>query len=261
MRYLIDHEPVGRGWISSRIRGGKEELIVEMLPPNVENNINDTAVSPQYITPEDSAKEWYARYKLAIESDSSSQFLSKKNDFAESFVIDTIEDFTKLLEYGKVTGLSGFDSDSFIASTYGAISDVLPHNDEVGCPFLACALALTNAAQTCAQERTKVEDIGITVDAIAQEVASESISQVIDKLPSTKALMARIAMLRALNRRARFSLPWIPLRPAQAGSAVLGGLSGFGASLERAGRTWDVKSKSTVRHCFERCYFITHYPN
>jgi len=76
------------------------------------------------------------------------------------------------------------------------------------------------------------------------EVASESLLDT--KLPSTKALMARISMLRALNRRARFALPWLQMRSAQEASAILGGLTGFGTSLERAGRTWDAKSQSMV---------------
>jgi hypothetical protein len=53
-------------------------------------------------------------------------------------------------------------------------------------------------------------------------------------------------MLRSFNRRAQYALPWLPMRSAQEGSAILGGLSGFGTSPERAGRTWDSKSKSLV---------------
>merc|ERR1719162_1588775 len=51
------------------------------------------------------------------------------------------------------------------------------------------------------------------------------------------ALLARIAMLRAFNRRAKYALPWLPLRPPQENSAVLGGLSGIGASVQRAGKS------------------------
>ncbi len=53
-------------------------------------------------------------------------------------------------------------------------------------------------------------------------------------------------MLRSFNRRAQYALPWLPMRSAQEGSAILGGLSGFGTSPERAGRTWDLKSESFV---------------
>jgi hypothetical protein len=86
-----------------------------------------------------------------------------------------------------------------------------------------------------------------SLDAFVHEVANEALVRVLNNLPSTKALMARISMLRALNKRARYALPWLPLRSAQEGSAILGGLSGFGSSLERAGRTWDTKSQSSVR--------------
>ena len=48
--------------------------------------------------------------------------------------------------------------------------------------------------------------------------------------------MAGISVLRAFNRRARLSLPWISTRPCQEGSAILGGIYGHGASIDRAGR-------------------------
>jgi hypothetical protein len=68
---------------------------------------------------------------------------------------------------------------------------------------------------------------------------------------------ARIALLRSFNRRAQYALPWLPMRSAQEGSAILGGLSGFGASPERAGRTWDLKSESLVSISAMRVVIIT----
>merc|ERR1719162_2181875 len=61
------------------------------------------------------------------------------------------------------------------------------------------------------------------------------------------ALLARIAMLRAFNRRAKYALPWLPLRPAQENSAVLGGLSGIGASVQRAGKSGSTHQMEMVR--------------
>lgn len=253
VRFLIDYKPIGRGWISSRIRGGKEEPIVEILPYS-----NEEPNRPHYTTPEDSAKQWYTRYLEAIKNESHDSRLSKRKQFAESFNIESIDEFAKLLEAGYISGMNQLESDSFITLAYGKISDVLPHSDEVDCPFIDCAILLACAVSP---DNKETEFLRHSVDAVAHEIASESLSQAkSDELPSIKSLMARISMLRALNRRARFALPWLSLRPAQEGSAVFGGLSGFGASLERAGRTWDTKSSSLVRELvfLLRLYSLVH---
>lgn len=239
LRYLIDHKPTGRGWISSRIRGGKEEPIVELLPFSAVDDQNSSG-QKQYDTPEDSAQEWHTNYMQAIES---SKAISERNAFSESFNVESIQEFGELLASGTIDGLSELRSDSLVAATYGRITDVLPHSSEGGCSFVDCAIVLCTSQP---REQALIKGIHSSIDAMVHEVANESLVHVTDKLPSTRALMARISMLRALNRRARYGLPWLPWRSAQEGSAILGGLSGFGTSLERAGRTWDSKSKSLV---------------
>jgi len=78
----------------------------------------------------------------------------------------------------------------------------------------------------------------------ANRAAAEVLSCLdISKLPSLKILLARISMIKALNRRAKFALPWMSLRPAQEGSAILGGILGYSASFERAGRGCDLAEK------------------
>ena len=245
MRYLIDDESIGRGWISSQIRGGNEELIVEMLPC-----INDDSVEcqRQFLTPEDSAKEWYKNYVRAVETTENIDCPQERNAFLESFHVDDIQEFSELLASGIINGLTELESDSLITVTYEKIADNLLHSDVVNCSFIDCALVFMKTNVACMHKGVDKEGLSREIDASVQEVASESLIHVIDKLPSTKALMARISMLRALNRRARFCLPWLPLRPAQEGSAIFGGLSGFGASVERAGRTWEPKSNDMVRN-------------
>ena len=230
-RYLINHEPVGRGWISGRIRGGKEESIVEVIPAGNDNNNDDndgeSETQPKYLIPEESANEWYKHYvAVGGESVGSSKV---------SLDIDSLDEFQALLSAGKIHGLNDLDSDSLIASVYGKVVDVLPHfSDGVECSFVDCAAALASVSP-----KEQVKNISSSIDANVLEVASESLVHVLDRLPSTKALMVRIAMLRALNRRAHTALPWLPMRPSQEGSCIFGGLHGFGASLERAGRTWN----------------------
>ena len=233
-RYLINHEPVGRGWISGRIRGGKEESIVEVIPvdDSDDDNDGDCSSQPEYSTPEESANEWYKHYVAAVGG--------TENSISESFGIESLDEFQALLSAGKIQGLNDIDSDSLLASVYSKLVDVLPHlSDGVECSFNDCATVLARASQ-----KGQMQNIGNSIDANVQEVASESLVHVIDRLPPTKALMARIAMLRALNRRAHVALPWLPMRPSQEGSCIFGGLHGFGASLERAGRTWDSKSSN-----------------
>ena len=242
-RYLIDHEPIGRGWISGRIRGGKEESIVEVLPFSNDNDDEERSGEDEteqiiYMTPEESAKEWYKHYVAAAGG-------GKDNDLtmsiiSESLDIGSVDEFHKLLSAGKVEGFNDLESDALVANVYSKLVDVLPHySDGVECSFIDCATVLASAS-----ERDQVKGVS-SIDANVHEVASESLVHVIDKLPSTKSLMARIAMLRALNRRAQVALPWLPMRPSQEGSCIFGGLHGFGASLERAGRTWDSNSSNT----------------
>lgn len=239
-RYLIDYEPFGRGWISSRIRGGNEEQIVEILPVSADNE-KESSCESEYITPEDSAREWYKNYTRELNSSSE---VNVKHSFFESMKIRSVKEFGELLMSGIIGGMTELESDALIAFTYGRICDTLPFSSEGGCSFRNCALVLC-AAQPCSPDQ--LGGMHSSLDALVHEVANEALVRVLDNLPSTKALMARISMLRALNKRARYALPWLPLRSAQEGSAILGGLSGFGSSLERAGKTWDTKSQSSVR--------------
>merc|ERR1712238_4640 len=68
----------------------------------------------------------------------------------------------------------------------------------------------------------------------AAAAAFESLG--VSRLPSLRAIMARLALLKAFNRRARIALPWLSVRPCQEGSSILGGTYGHGASIDRAGR-------------------------
>lgn len=228
-RYLINHEPIGRGWISSHIRGGKEDPIVEMLPYTDEGSGD---IPQQYLTPEDSAREWYENYMQVAE------VATERDVFLESMNIESAQEFGELLKSGIISGIDKLSSDALLAETYGRIADALPHTSQGGCPFADCALVLSASQPNYQQEQACVSRI----EPVVFEVATESLLHVVDKLPSTKALMTRIAMLRALNRRARFGLPFLPMKSAQEGSAIFGGLCGFGASLQHAGNTWDEKA-------------------
>ena len=53
-------------------------------------------------------------------------------------------------------------------------------------------------------------------------------------------------MIRALNRRMRYALPWLSGQPPQEHSAILGGTAGLGASIHRCGKSNETKQASQV---------------
>jgi len=105
---------------------------------------------PQYLTPEDSARDWYARYTVKV---GSSKYADEINNFSESLKIASIQEFGELLATGIIGGLNELASDSIIATTYGRISDALPNSTEGACPFVDCALVL------CALQPSKQEQL------------------------------------------------------------------------------------------------------
>merc|ERR1712194_241640 len=68
VRYRIKYEPLGGGWISSRIRGGKEEAIVEPvheIEKSPDGNIEIDEKKSEFIFqyPHEAAKFWMNEYK------------------------------------------------------------------------------------------------------------------------------------------------------------------------------------------------------
>ncbi len=182
-RYLVDHGSIGRGWISSRLRGGKEEPIVEMLPFICGENDVQSSDQPQYLTPEDSARVWYAQYKEAVKS---FKEVEETNSISESMKIASVREFGEIMATGIIHGLSEIESDSIIATTYERIADALPHITDL-CPFVDCALVLS-ALQPIKRRDELLESRRSSINPMVYEVAAKSI-RVTDQLPSTKSLM------------------------------------------------------------------------
>jgi hypothetical protein len=72
------------------------------------------------------------------------------------------------------------------------------------------------------------------------------IGSITSRFPPIKAILARIAMLRALNRRSKYAIPLYSMRPPQEDSAILGGYCGLGASVECLGKSRDTDSSKDV---------------
>lgn len=226
VRYRVRFEAL-EGWISSRIRGGKEEPIVVPvhLPKDQEDNVD--TIEKSFLTPGECAKEWMKRFCERIPT---------KED-AELFEIDSVGSFERHASEGTIRGLNIAQSDAFLARTMSKICGFCNGGNPLEAPFDEVASAVGFALASL-QGQTLSGSISSSLDANqAAATAFESLGG--RHVPNLKAIMARFALLRAFNRRARIALPWVSIRPCQEGAAILGGIHGHGASIDRAGRYSD----------------------
>jgi hypothetical protein len=231
VRYRVRYEGIGEGWISSRIRGGKEEAIVE--PCHTQEKKPDEHVSldtapVRFRTPADCARAWHEKYQQAVRDVAAAPVNSF--DLSDLEIVD-LESFENLVSSGVLPGLSVIDSDSMLAKIVGGISDFCDSGDAVDSDFDVVANALSFALAS----KSGVHLTALCGIPGANQVAAATFAEISSPVPPLQAILARVAILRAINRRARFALPWMSVRPCQEGSAILGGLFGHGASVERAG--------------------------
>lgn len=258
VRYRVKYEDVcSEGWISSKIRGGKEESIVELLSKASDHDLNDrhddnpseeeykenddveSSSSNEkdkiFVCANDVARYWYAEYRTALEKEGVRVALQNENsDWA---IKDSVE-FKSLLTSSLSENMSGLQADSIIGSAVCAIANFSRTGDATECSFDAVASAFAFSTSTA---ESKAESKDRKFDIVSTDEANKAAATVLGRLGtsplSAKALLVRVAMLRALNRRAHHAFPWLPVRPAQENSSVLGGLAGFGTSCERIGRS------------------------
>eukprot|EP00540_Astrosyne_radiata_P000374 CAMPEP_0116830474 /NCGR_PEP_ID=MMETSP0418-20121206/4782_1 /TAXON_ID=1158023 /ORGANISM="Astrosyne radiata, Strain 13vi08-1A" /LENGTH=941 /DNA_ID=CAMNT_0004459579 /DNA_START=23 /DNA_END=2849 /DNA_ORIENTATION=- len=224
VRFRVRYDTIGEGWISSRIRGGKEEAILEPVHSPGKETVKTKY--PRFETPEESATAWYRMFKKVSTEHIDPQL--------RQWDINSFDEFNRLASRAKIDN-SLVSSDSKIAALITAVADFTEGGDAVDCSFGEAASAVAYAVATAKGET--IAESGNAVNSGANQAAAAVLATEEEvELPSAKALMARIAVLRALNRRARVALPWLMLRPSQEGTAILGGLCGHGASVERAGR-------------------------
>lgn len=239
VRYRIRFGEITNGWISGWIRGGKEEAIVEPVHEKASSDgpSSEGATSVHYATPLECAHAWYEEYTKHQASPS----------ITTEWKIKDLEEFKTLLSQGVIQGKSTWESDSLLVSAVGAIADFSEGGDAVDCTFdnIAGPLALAVSSSCEVPSDTVVKHVhGVPR---ASQAAMVLLSTLNVPLPSTKALLARTAMLRAFNRRARVALPWLSVRPSQEGNAIFGGLCGHGASIDRVGRYREPNSLDLVR--------------
>jgi len=235
VRFHVLYEPVGTGWISLYIRGGDEERVLEILETAldvaVENKDVDEMIVKTCSSPYQSAQIWLKEYTKLIATES--------KETSKIFMVEKFEEFQALLAKGVIEGLSPLESDTILCDIVTSISDHSPGGNTLNCPYRFLCPVLFHAlkAHNYLHEEDLIADFNVCESSSAHESASSRVAKVSCSFPPMRALLCRIAMLRALNRRAIYALPLYSLRPPQEDSAVLGGCSGFGASVERLGKT------------------------
>jgi hypothetical protein len=232
VRYRVRYEEVGEGWISARIRGGKEDPIIETVMSTADDSETEDTEEATFRTPRDCASVWFDRWQK--EAAGSGQI--------EELDIDDLETFEELVASAIVPGYTIAESDSLLSAAVSAISNYSEGGEALECPFCEVAGALSFALESNNVEG-RLEISG--ANPIANQAAATVFAGVVTQLPALKATLARVALLRAFNRRARLALPWLSIRPSQEGSAILGGLCGYGTSTDRAGRSLLTEAQET----------------
>ncbi|KAG7353154.1 HECT-domain ubiquitin-transferase [Nitzschia inconspicua] len=220
VRFRVKYEAL-EGWISSRIRGGKEESIVIPVAAPDYHSAEENA----FVTPGDCATEWFKSYAKVCSTE--------ENDTVVG-LIDTVSKFEDHVGLGTIEGLSLVDSDTFLAQTICKVCAFSFGGDPLDVPFEEVASALAFGIAAYKGEKF----VGPTTSSLQANQAAASAFESLTgrRIPALETLLARASLLRAFNRRARVALPWLAIRPCQESSAILGGLYGHGASVDRAGR-------------------------
>ncbi|KAL7566238.1 hypothetical protein ACA910_011302 [Epithemia clementina (nom. ined.)] len=229
VRFRVRHGEL-EGYISANIRGGTEEQIVQI---DGEEADADSHSSKSYCTPYECADDW-----LKEAWDSGLLFDKPLN---KDWEVSDERKFKDLLSRSCPDGVDPFVFDETLVSALSALGDLTPSADALDCKFSSVVSAFSGTFD--APE-------GVTMPSEANNSGSEVVAMAMAKLdsiskqlPPLDAVLARLSVLRVFNMRARFALPWIPLRPAQEGSALFGGLHGLGPPIDKAGRATAVSRR------------------
>jgi hypothetical protein len=223
LRYKVRYEGI-EGYISAHIQGLDEESIVV--------EVESDAFSPQYPTPDSSAAEWFKDWTRGGSGDHQ---ITDPPLFKDESAITQLAGFIEA--FGSVAaGTSKLDS--VLAEMMCVISDYSDSGDALECTFgeVVESLSFVQSLMGSPWSMECSDSIPLKMKHAVATVFSKR--QVGNVLPPFSVLVARASFIRALNRRARYALPWITLRPSQEGSSVLGGTYGLGSVVNRAGRSW-----------------------
>ena len=239
VRLLVHYQPVGSGWISSRIRGGHEDIIIQYVHDDSDGEINIKSKRIRAST--ESANVWFERFKEINDS--------MDNVLQDRWTYTDYDEFKNCFSEGIIANCTPLQSDSLLSSFISSVADNSPNGDalEASYELVASALFTSIKSHGILNEYDLSGNFDINIATKSFQVAASTFADIRTELPPMKCLLARIAMLRAFNRRAMYALPWLTSRPPQESSAVLGGLEGFGASIERCGKSKKSTLLSSVR--------------
>ena len=201
VRYRIKFEDV-EGWISARIRGGKEEAIVEHLSStDCEKSLQSEEVTNLssemeadeacFHTPDEAARLWYRKYR------ESEDFKSTKS--TEIWAIPDFEDFKSCLSKGMFGGMSAKQSDSLLSTTISKIANYSPEGNPLNCSFhdllIPLLIAFNDIYPNCPSYDI---DSNWTTSTGANQAAIESFAAIKSAVPHLKFLLTRVAMVSKL---------------------------------------------------------------
>lgn len=159
----------------------------------------------------------------------------------------TQEQFDVYMGNCRITGLTMLESDSLICRIVSAVSNATEHNNPLDCPFDIYVSSLFHGLRL--HDLLDPHDATRSIP-ILNSPCVEAVSNVLSKhmktFPLLKYVICRTAMLFALNRRFQYAIPFFSLYSPQENSAVIGGLSGYGASIESVGKSRMKRSQEKV---------------
>lgn len=169
----------------------------------------------------------------------------------------TQEDFDLCLANCRISGLSALQSDSLICSIVSAVSNAIEYNNPLECPFDAFISSLFHGLKlhNLLDPSDATRSIPI-LNLIGMENVSSMLSSEMRTFPPLKNIVCRASMLFALNRRFQYAVPFFSLYSPQENSSVLGGLSGYGSSIESIGKSIVTRSQEKVRKLFFEFLFL-----
>jgi hypothetical protein len=217
LRYRVKYSPIGEGWISERIRGGKEELILESIhtPSDCTTTADDVNISPEAC-----AHIWFQSYKD----------FSENADFKTSqFNVSNIREFEDLLYEGLLSNMSPCESDSHLSAVLSAIAE------KSDCQVFNISLKkVASVVEEACTVEGEIRDVKLSPSS-SESLPSRLLFNMFEKagwnIPSSHAIIARMSLIRVLNRRAVYALPLVSLPCPQENSSLLGGNKGLGASI------------------------------
>jgi hypothetical protein len=149
------------------------------------------------------------------------------------------------------------ESDSLICRMVSAVANSTQYTNPLDCPLNVFVSSLFHGLKV--HELLHLEDakrdIPVVNPAGVEAVVNVTSTQ-LNIFPPLKNIICRASMIFALNRRFQYAIPFFSLYSPQENSSVLGGLSGYGASIESTGKSKRKRSRERVSKTFNLQYCV-----